>query len=69
MNLYSTLDFVSGYLDFYEVDEQHDLGYRLPVVAHSSYWQDDAFYRLVVKWLERAIENEKLVPRNETSEN
>ena len=66
MNLYSTLDFVSGYLDFYEVDEQHDLGYRLPVVAHSSYWQDDDFYRLVVKWLKEgeAVDNRAVEPES-----
>ena len=61
MNLYSTLDFVSGYLDFYDVDEQHDLCYRLPVVAHSSYWQDDDFYRLVVKWLKESNRRSKIM--------
>ena len=54
MNLYSTLDFVSDYLDFYDVNVQHDMGYMRPVVAHSAYWQDDAFYEYVHAWLQHS---------------
>ncbi len=52
LNVYSRLDFVSGKLDFYEVDQQKHLAYLNPVTAHLAYWRDPDFYQLVVAgWL------------------
>lgn len=61
LNVYSHADFVSGRLDFYEVDRQEHLNYVNPLTAHLSYWQDPDFYALATAhWLfpEGAISSE-----------
>lgn len=51
LNVYSTADFISGYLDFYRVDRQVQRSYWNPLTAHTAYWDDPVFYREVETWL------------------
>jgi hypothetical protein len=50
-NVYSSVDFVSGHLDFYKLDRQVHRGYWNPVTAHIAYWNDPRFYATVEEWL------------------
>jgi hypothetical protein len=38
------MDFVSGNLQFYYVNDQRQFHYAVPALAHLSYWGDPAFY-------------------------
>lgn len=52
LNVYSRADFVSGRLDFYDVDRQEHLGYMNPLTAHLDYWHDPRFYAVATAhWL------------------
>ena len=44
MNAWARMDFVSGRLQFYRVDCSKEFHYRLPALAHLSYWSDPEFY-------------------------
>ena len=44
LNAWARMDFVSGNLQFYRVDDQRQFPYRVPALAHLSYWGDPNFY-------------------------
>jgi len=50
LNAYALMDPVSGRLKFYELDEanQQAFPYRVPGLAHLSYWGDEDFYAFFV---------------------
>ncbi len=54
LNLYSSMDIISGHLDFYNVDKQHAMGFWNPFLAHGEYWQSLDFYKHVNSWLVKA---------------
>ncbi len=45
INAYSLLDPISGKIVFYSVDAQQLFKYKVPVLAHLSYWEDPDFYQ------------------------
>ncbi len=50
---WSGMDILGAHLDFYEPDRQCRFHYGWnPVKAHTGYWRDPSFYRLVRSWLE-----------------
>ena len=44
LNAWAPRDPVSGKLQFYNVQDQRKFHYRVPVLAHLSYWGDPDFY-------------------------
>lgn len=44
LNAWARMDFVSGRLQFYRVNNQRQFCYATPVLAHLSYWSDPNFY-------------------------
>ncbi len=44
LNAWARMDFVSGNLQFYYVNDQRQFPYRVPALAHLSYWGDPNFY-------------------------
>ncbi len=51
INAWSLLDPVSGKLLFYDLQAQKSFPYRVPVLAHMSYWDDPSFYQFVISGL------------------
>ena len=53
LNVYSPMDPVSGYLNFYQMGTgtQLRLWYWIPLAAHLKYWGDGKFYKFFGDWL------------------
>jgi pimeloyl-ACP methyl ester carboxylesterase len=44
MNAWARMDFVSGRLQFYDVNDRKQFHYVVPALAHLRYWSDPEFY-------------------------
>jgi hypothetical protein len=44
MNAWARMDFVSGRLQFYDVNDRKQFHYPVPALAHLRYWSDPEFY-------------------------
>ena len=51
LNVWSSADPVSGYLNFYDVEDQLHRWYPVPLLAHLAYWRDPEFYRYFAEHL------------------
>lgn len=51
VNVWSRADIISGELFFYKATTQYERAYRVPILAHLSYWNDKEVYGYLAKHL------------------